>query len=366
MQRPLLPAACAAALLAPLLAFPPSAAAQAPAATPEAPAAPGSTAGGTAGAAEAGQNRIQVVNRTGQDATALHAVRSGRADWGSNTLPRPMPTDKSFTLRTRADAGCRFDLRLVTADGQRATLRDRDICATPRVEVAAADLRPAPTRPAEGAPNPRAAGSSGTGFVVATDRVLTNQHVVAGCNRIFVRTADGRTLPAVPPARVDESVDLALLAVPGDPGEVVTFRASPEVRRGEGVIAFGFPLAGLLSSDPKLTRGEVNGMNGLRNNPSHYQISAEVQPGNSGGPLLDMQGHIVGVVVSKLHAQNIAKQTGDIPQNVNFAIKGSAAQVFLRRAGVAPVAAASGGPERPAADIGEAINRGTVFIRCEK
>ncbi|WP_159999744.1 trypsin-like peptidase domain-containing protein [Roseomonas sp. 18066] len=349
MHRALLSAACAAALLASL----PAAVAQAPAATPEAP-------------AEAGQNRIQVVNRTGQDATAIHAVRSGRADWGSNTLPRAMPTDKSFTLRTRVEAGCRFDIRLITADGKRATLRDRDVCATPRVEVTAADLRPAPTRPAEGTPNPRAGGSSGTGFVVATDRVLTNQHVVAGCNRIFVRTADGRTLPAVPPARVDESVDLALLAVPGDPGDVVAFRSTPDVRRGEGVIAFGFPLAGLLSSDPKLTRGEMNGMNGLRNNPNHYQISAEVQPGNSGGPLLDMQGHIVGVVVSKLHAQNIAKQTGDIPQNVNFAIKGSAAQVFLRRAGIVPEVAPSSGADRSAADIGEDINRSTVFIRCEK
>ncbi|WP_419900816.1 trypsin-like peptidase domain-containing protein [Roseomonas sp. USHLN139] len=350
MHRALLPVACAVLALAPLSA----ALAQAPAAAPETP------------GSEAGQNRIQVVNRTGQDATALHAVRSGRADWGSNTLPRPMPTDKSFTLRTRSEAGCRFDIRLVTADGKRATLRDRDICATPRVEVTAADLRPAPSRPAEGTPNPRAAGSSGTGFVVATDRVLTNQHVVAGCNKIFVRTADGRTLPAVPPARVDESVDLALLAVPGDPGEVVSFRSTPDVRRGEGVIAFGFPLAGLLSSDPKLTRGEVNGMNGLRNNPNHYQISAEVQPGNSGGPLLDMQGHIVGVVVSKLHAQNIAKQTGDIPQNVNFAIKGSAAQVFLRRAGIVPEVAPSSGADRSAADIGEDINRSTVFIRCEK
>ncbi|MFC4169317.1 trypsin-like peptidase domain-containing protein [Teichococcus aestuarii] len=356
------------ALLCALLALPATTLAQgspAPASTAPAPAATAPTAPAPAAPAEAG-NRLQLVNRTGQDATSLQAVRSGRADWGANTLPRPMPTDKSFTLRTRAEAGCRFDIRLTVADGRVAVLRDRDICAEPRVVVEEAALRAAPSRPAAGQPDPKARAASGTGFVVATDRVLTNHHVVDGCDRIFVRTADGRTLPAVPPARVDAGIDLALLAVPGDPGEPLPFRASPEVRRGEGVIAFGFPLAGLLSSDPKLTRGEVNGLNGLGNNPNHYQISAEVQPGNSGGPLLDMQGHIVGVVVSKLHAQNIAKRTGDIPQNVNFAVKGAVAQEFLRRAQITPQAAPSAGAERSAADIGELANRGTVFVRCEK
>ncbi|MDQ1081228.1 trypsin-like peptidase domain-containing protein [Pseudoroseomonas cervicalis] len=359
MHRPAL--LCAALALSAPAALPALAQNAAPAPGPG-QAAPSASAPGQA----AEEHRIQVVNRTGQDATALHAVRSGRADWGNNTLPRPMPTDKSFTLRSRAEAGCRFDLRLVVADGRQAVLRNRDICATPRVEIGAGDLRAAPTRPAEGTPNPRARAATGTGFVVATDRVLTNQHVVAGCNRIFIRTADGRTLPAVPPARVDEALDLALLAVPGDPGEILPFRASPELRRGEGVIAYGFPLAGLLSSDPKLTRGEVNGLNGLGNNPNHYQISAEVQPGNSGGPLLDLHGNVVGVVVSKLHAQNIARRTGDIPQNVNFAVKGGDAQTFLRRSGITPRTEPSSGTEQSAADVGEAANRGTVFIRCER
>ena len=351
-------------LLLALLAAAPAALAQAPAPAQTPPAQAPAAQAPAAGQAE--ERRVQVVNRTGQDATSLQLVRSGRADWGNNTLPRPMPTDKSYTLRTRAEAGCRFDIRMAVADGREAVLRGRDICATPRIEIAAGDLRAAASQPAPGSPNPRARVSSGTGFVVAPDRVLTNQHVVGGCDRIFIRTHDGRTLPAVPPAKVDAGLDLALLAVPGDPGEILAFRGSPEVRRGESVIAYGFPLPGLLSSDPKLTRGEVNGLNGLGNNPGHYQISAEVQPGNSGGPLLDPQGHIVGVVVSKLHAGNIAKRTGDIPQNVNFAVKGSAAATFLRRAGITPRAEASTGPEKSTADVGEIADRGTVFIRCER
>jgi len=321
--------------------------------------------------AQQAQNRFQIVNRTGQDASAVYAVRSGRPDWGNNLAPGPMPTDKALTLRPDAEAGCRFDIRLVLADGREAVLRNQDICATPRAVlepgVVRAATATAPTQPAPGAPNPRArAVSSGSGFVVATDRVLTNQHVVNGCDKIFVRTADGRMLPAVPPARVDANLDLSLLIVPGNPGPALPFRAQPEVRRGEGVIAYGFPLPGLLSSDPKLTRGEVNGMNGLGNNPGQYQISAPVQPGNSGGPLLDLHGNIVGVVVSKLNASAVSQRTGDIAQNINFAVKGTAAAEFLRRAGLTPATADSGGTERSAADVGEIANRSTVFIRCER
>jgi serine protease Do len=321
--------------------------------------------------AQQAQNRFQVVNRTGQDASAVYAVRSGRPDWGSNLAPGPMPNDKALTLRPDAEAGCRFDVRLVLADGREAVLRNQDICATPRTvlepDAVRAATSAAATQPAPGAPNPRArAVSSGSGFVVATDRVLTNQHVVNGCDKIFIRTADGRMLPAVPPARVDANLDLSLLVVPGNPGPALPFRAQPEVRRGEGVIAYGFPLPGLLSSDPKLTRGEVNGLNGLGNNRGQYQISAPVQPGNSGGPLLDLHGNIVGVVVSKLNASAVSQRTGDIAQNINFAVKGTAAAEFLRRAGLTPATADSSGTERSAADVGEIANRSTVFIRCER
>jgi hypothetical protein len=171
---------------------------------------------------------------------------------------------------------------------------------------------------------------------VARDRVLTNHHVIDGCNAITVRSADGRTLPATMPARVDVQRDLALLAVPNNPGPVLAFRSNL-VRRGESVVTYGFPLAGLLAAGPTLTTGEVSALAGLANNEQHFQISAPVQQGNSGGPLLDRQGHVMGVIVSKLNAQRIAQRTGDIPQNVNFAVKGTEALGFLRRAGVETV-----------------------------
>jgi S1-C subfamily serine protease len=205
--------------------------------------------------------------------------------------------------------------------------------------------------------------SSGTGFVVAPGRLLTNQHVTAGCTEMRVRTAAGGTELLATIAAQDEQRDLALLTVRGEVGPPLTFRSGPDLRRGEGVVTYGFPLAGLLSSGPTLTTGEISALAGLRDNPRQFQISAPVQPGNSGGPLLDMQGNVVGVVVSKLNAQRIAQSTGDIPQNVNFAVKGAEALEFLRRNGVEPRVATTAG-QRSAPEVGELAHPSTVFLRC--
>ena len=307
---------------------------------------------------------VRIANRTGVEATALHAVRSGRPDWGGNLLNRgPLGPNQAFSLRVNPEAGCRFDIRLVLADGRESVARDRDICAETRVEMAtAAAPEPAAPQVAQARPNQQARRvSSGTGFVIASDRVMTNQHVVDGCDRVLARTPDGRWLAATPPAQVDRALDLAVLTIPGNPGPILSFRTAPNIRRGEDVIAYGFPLAGLLSADPKLTRGVINALGGVQNDQNNFQISAEVQPGNSGGPLLDMQGHVVGVVVSKLDSRRV--QNVD---NVNFAVKGDAAQAFLRRANIPFRTVESRGTDRSAADVGDIAHRSTVLLRCEK
>ena len=352
------------ATLALLLAGP-VARAQAP--TPPADPAPATPAQATPTPAD-GTPPFRIVNRTGAEATQLYAVRSGRTDWGRSFLPRPLATDAAYALRPNPQAGCRFDVRLVLADGREAVKRDNDICVerTLVMDAASAARPTGPTPvPPSAQPNPGSRAATGTGFLVAAERVMTNHHVVAGCDRLLVRGPDGRNHAAVPPAQTDARLDLALLRVPGLSGPALPFRSNP-VRRGEGVVAFGFPLAGLLSSDPKLTRGEINGLAGLRDDANQFQISAPVQPGNSGGPLLDMHGNVVGVVVSKLNAERVAQRTGDIAQNINFAVKGDRAAAFLRAAGVQPGQAESTGADRSTADVGEVAGRSTVFIRCEK
>ncbi len=224
-----------------------------------------------------------------------------------------------------------------------------------------ADEAPAPrTAPAPGGrPN-----ATGTGFVVAPGRLLTNAHVVQGCTRMTARNSAGQTVPArIGPA--DARRDLAILSVPDGFGPPLSFRETPPVRRGDQVVTYGFPLTGLLSSGPTLTTGNISALSGLRDNPLHFQISAPVQPGNSGGPLLDSQGNVVGIVTSKLNAARVAQMTGgDIPQNINFAVKASEALAFLSEQGLQPWRAASTSPDRGAAEIGDIANPSTAFLAC--
>ncbi len=227
--------------------------------------------------------------------------------------------------------------------------------------------RPTPGTPAPGGALPSGRLiSSGSGFIVADGMVLTNNHVIEGCGHVLARNARTETRPARVDA-ADTRRDLALLSVAPGFGPALIFRGGPAVERGESVITYGFPLTGVLSSGPSLTTGSVSALSGLRDNPLHFQISAPVQPGNSGGPLLDAQSHVIGVVVSKLDAAEVARFTGgDIPQNVNFAIKGSEALAFLDERGVKPATAASTGPDQRASQTGEVAHPSTVFLQCYK
>jgi S1-C subfamily serine protease len=114
-----------------------------------------------------------------------------------------------------------------------------------------------------------------------------------------------------------------------------TFRGAEALKPGESVVAVGFPLAGLLASDPIVTNGIVNALAGPGNDPRLIQISAPIQPGNSGGPVFDAAGRVVGIAVATLNAVHIAAATGAVPENVNFAVKAEVARRFLDEHGIA-------------------------------
>jgi S1-C subfamily serine protease len=127
--------------------------------------------------------------------------------------------------------------------------------------------------------------------------------------------------------------DLALLQAPSSFKEVATIR-SAAVRSGVSIIAIGFPFHGLLTSDFTVTTGIVSSLSGLLNDTRFLQISAPIQPGNSGGPLLDTSGHVVGVVAEKLNSLRFANVTGNLPENISFAIKTGALRDFLDNSAV--------------------------------
>jgi S1-C subfamily serine protease len=179
-------------------------------------------------------------------------------------------------------------------------------------------------------PPPTDTKKFGTGFVVSNQgHILTNNHVVAGCKTLSTR--DGKSLQLL---SRNASSDLALLQADFKPSDVAVFRTGPAPKLGDSVVAFGFPLPGLLSSDGNVSAGILSATAGLQNDVRFIQISAPVQPGNSGGPLFDSSGHVIGVVVAKLDAVRVAQITGDVPQNVNFAVHWAEVRAFLDDAGV--------------------------------
>jgi serine protease Do len=162
----------------------------------------------------------------------------------------------------------------------------------------------------------------------------------------------------------DAKIDLALLqAADKRPSAVASFRDS-DPTMGESVSVFGFPLPGVLSTSGNLTTGIVAATSGIGDDPHNLQISAPVQPGNSGGPLLDRYGNVIGVVVSKLNANEIAQVTGDIPQNVNFAIEGGEVLAYLRQEHVNLQIAKWNFFSAPTQSVATAASAFTVQIIC--
>ena len=194
--------------------------------------------------------------------------------------------------------------------------------------------------------------------------MLTNDHVVRACREVFVGAAD-RTPAEAQVVAKDEGNDLALLKLPSPPGAVAHLRGGRGVRPGDAVVSYGFPLSGSLSSQGNLTTGTVAALAGLKDDTRMMQISAPIQKGNSGGPLLDMSGNVVGIVTSKLNALRVAQATGDLPQNINFAVKVSIARLFMEAHGVKYLTRESG-KALDAADIGDAARAFTLKVECRR
>ena len=204
--------------------------------------------------------------------------------------------------------------------------------------------------------------SSGTGFrVSAQGHVLTNAHVVRGCTEV-----------RIPPTGVvevmarEDSSDLALLRAPaGATRAVAKFRQGRGIRPGASVVVVGYPLRGLLASEANVSTGAVSALAGPGDDRRLIQITAPVQTGNSGGPVLDAAGNVVGVVVATLDAIRIARSTGDIPQNVNFAVSAGTARAFLDAEGV-PYETAPSDPALAPAEVAAAARKFTVLVECWK
>ena len=170
--------------------------------------------------------------------------------------------------------------------------------------------------------------SSGSGFSISTKGyVITNSHVTDDCKNIQIKNS-AKSYDAL--LVLNDSVnDLALLKADFKPNGILAISdKAPSLL--EDIFVAGFPYGDSYSDTLKITKGIISALVGIGNNTSEIQIDAAIQPGNSGGPIIDNRGNIVGVTVSSLNKEYFLESYGSIPENTNFGVKAETLRNFVK------------------------------------
>jgi len=166
---------------------------------------------------------------------------------------------------------------------------------------------------------------NGTGFLFSdTDYIITNYHLIKNANSIIAKFTNGESISATV-ATKDSKNDIAILKLHSSPNLSVTpikIGNSSQAKMGQKIFTIGYPVSNIMGVKPKYSEGVINSMTGIRDDPTFFQISVPIQPGNSGGPLFNDKGEVIGITTSSMSTLSI-NAIGAIPQNVNYAIKSS-------------------------------------------
>lgn len=212
------------------------------------------------------------------------------------------------------------------------------------------------------APDQKPAQSTGSGFFVdRLGHIVTNDHVVDGCTSLRVLSYGQATI-----VRRDPQNDLAVLKVnvPSTPAHALL--RTGDVRHAEKILAFGYPFSDTLRGSLNVTTGIVSSLTGIDGDSRYIQISAPVQPGNSGGPLVDAEGNVAGVVSAKYSLRAAVALHGTVPENLAYAIRIEQVRQVLRIAGIEPDNAPPKGTALKDEDIAEAARSYTVLVHCAR
>jgi S1-C subfamily serine protease len=184
-----------------------------------------------------------------------------------------------------------------------------------------AALRPKYKKPETVEVQPPKTIKLGTAWAIGHGYVVTCAHILGELGKTTLILQDGTRIQAKVELN-DKANDIAILKVQKSnklPRPFVFAKSSSTI--GTEVFTIGYPFYGALGEKPKLTKGIINSVYGIGDDPRFYQISAPLHPGNSGGPLINMKGEVIGVVTSTLDAIKVFELSGTLPQNINYAIK---------------------------------------------
>lgn len=194
--------------------------------------------------------------------------------------------------------------------------------------------------------------SSGTGFTITnTGHMVTNFHVVQGCHNVKA-LYNGKEYDTEVLA-VDKINDLAVIKANFRPRQIYSI-SSEDGQLLEDVIVAGYPLGKKVSASIKATSGTITALSGLGDNYGEFQTDAALNSGNSGGPIIDEMGNVVGVAVSKIQEEGV--------ESFNFGIKSSILRVFLKSNKINLIPPKK--REMKKKELGKLITDATIYLDC--
>jgi S1-C subfamily serine protease len=293
---------------------------------------------------------VSFVNDGKTSVQGLFLTPGNDTHWGDDRLGSNMLAQRSrLDVRLPRAAGCQWDIQMKYNGDIVRERRGVDLCANPMQSVRLREKAGAVL-------------STGTGFFVsATGHVLTNNHVVEGCAAVAISRDGQRRIPLRVIHR-DADTDLALLQAdqPDTPFIAVAAEDRTPPRAGDRVLTIGYPIRNRLGVI-NVTEGTISAESGPDGDLSRLQHTAPTQSGSSGGPILDLDGLVIGVVVSRLGQGADDDQQA---QNVNFGVSLAALRAFLKDARMDVPAASAPATPRPAADIFAAASPAVLPLDC--